>query len=602
MPFNPCGFAVQLLREEGTDLIRPFRDSEIEVTRRWYRVPDDAPWLPFPTTFRSTRWEPFPYLREGAGAVWPSEWEYSRAGVILGFDYEHICGNESDFLEGAEFDPAVDQLYDDEWIPLCCGRLSVCVTQLCDQQQVFSRPAMQLWTFPVPHQDATGETPTWLRQFALNQGNGVHNFPGQFQAFHPLGYDYPAVYSREIVADNLGFLQFQEEVWRFTPDTALSQYVESVGPTTTLEVGGVSGSLTLRIVGGVLTLSGVNATVDPDILPPFAPPYTQDWLEATGSTQANAAQLDNGNWVWGSIAPTRGLRLPAQSAARVLLTPYSSTTAALLYPPLGEAFQGESDNAPIAIGPGTDYAGQLLLTRYEEAVLGTPVIYWRVALLLDSPPAEGTVTSIAATSATSTLGVVVTNPTTTPSITITPDVALDDLVLLATVDELILGDGAGGLRSLALGDYLEEDSGQINVLPPTATSAQTVCAPFACTGTSGTYQASGNTIALPAAGTYLVTCKLRSVIRPGAAGAHQLLARLRNVTAGADIANSETMLAQSEASGAFAGGTSGFTAVVTVAGATTLELYIARTGTSWTTSLLASDSTGYSVIDAVRLS
>jgi len=47
--------------------------------------------------------------------------------------------------------------------------------------------------------------------------------------------------------------------------------------------------------------------------------------------------------------------------------------------------------------------------------------------------------------------------------------------------------------------------------------------------------------------------------------------------------------------------TSGFVAIVTVAGSKTYELYAARTGTAWTSSQFPSDGNGYSVIDWVKL-
>lgn len=147
-----------------------------------------------------------------------------------------------------------------------------------------------------------------------------------------------------------------------------------------------------------------------------------------------------------------------------------------------------------------------------------------------------------------------------------------------------------------------DGSADITVFAQSATNTgQTVCAAFTITGATGVYQATGNTIVLPAAGTYLVTGRVVGYLQPGAAGYHTVQCRLRNTTAGADLADSEIVCAGANVSGSFAAGTAAFSAIVTVAGATTLELYAARTGTVWTISNLTSNTDGRSVLDWVRL-
>jgi hypothetical protein len=138
-------------------------------------------------------------------------------------------------------------------------------------------------------------------------------------------------------------------------------------------------------------------------------------------------------------------------------------------------------------------------------------------------------------------------------------------------------------------------------LPSADTTAESVSGGFDITGSSGTYQATGLTIALPAAGTYLVTGRIRGRLLSPDAGGHWIVAKLRDNTAAADVPNSETMVILSATEDLAIQATAGFTAVVTVGGASTLELYAARFGTAWTTSSIGSDANGRTVLDWVRL-
>ena len=47
--------------------------------------------------------------------------------------------------------------------------------------------------------------------------------------------------------------------------------------------------------------------------------------------------------------------------------------------------------------------------------------------------------------------------------------------------------------------------------------------------------------------------------------------------------------------------TAGFSLIVTTAGAVTIELYAARTGSSWSASAINSDANGRSVIDWIKI-
>lgn len=124
MPYNPCGRVVDFARREYKTKCRFFRDSDTEVEIQWYRAADDAPSLPFPSAVMSLDWldngYDEPWLGE-VGEVWGEPRPYSFKGTPVGLTYDHICGTEEDFAEGAVFDPDREVKYDEQGLPLCCG-------------------------------------------------------------------------------------------------------------------------------------------------------------------------------------------------------------------------------------------------------------------------------------------------------------------------------------------------------------------------------------------------------------------------------------------------------------------------------------------------
>lgn len=353
MPFNPCGFKVQYLREEGTDVIRPFFDSELEVTRRWYRAADDAPWLPFASVFRSTRWEPFPYRRAGVGSVWPAGWRPLRVGEVQGFDYAHFCGDQSDFQGGAAFDPAADVVYDDEWIPDCCGRLSVCVTQLCSQDQENARPAAQLRSYPVPHQDATGTTPVVIQHWPSRAVPGDPSWPGYSAEWWPAGEDGDLATSHQVVSDELGQLQYRDDLWALPGGLTMRETRDADGFTFLLDDGATAGTLTARINAGKVELCGTNAVICEDLLPAALRPWKHAVVTAIGTDQAGAAQISTASVALSAGGTAgAGVRLPLGAVAptQISIANPSASRTFQIYPAVGETFVTPvSLNTPITI-------------------------------------------------------------------------------------------------------------------------------------------------------------------------------------------------------------------------------------------------------------
>lgn len=116
---------------------------------------------------------------------------------------------------------------------------------------------------------------------------------------------------------------------------------------------------------------------------------------------------------------------------------------------------------------------------------------------------------------------------------------------------------------------------------------------FSITGTSGTWQDTGLSIALPGAGTYLVQANVRGFGLYTAGTSGFLSAKLYNATDAADVANSERLIIYIDTSAQAHQVTIPITVIVTVAAAKTINLYAKRqTATTWTSSQIASDANG----------
>lgn len=600
MPFNPCGYRVEYIRQEGVDYIRPFRDSDIVVRRRWYRVPETAPPLPFPTIFRPTNIEPFPYLREGAGSVWPAEWEAKRIGELQGFDYTHFCGTKEDFQRGAVFDPLLNVQYDADWIPDCCGRDDMCTFNLCAQEQEHARPASQLRTYPIPHQDATDTTPVLIEHAGLNLGDHSPAWPGIGWEWKPGGELVDPVRQFQVIADENGDLQFQTDVWTFAVGS-IARTINATGYGLDFDLAGDVGGMALEFVGGLLTLTGTNLQVAKSILPPDTSYLNSDVIFGTSLITVPLAQIPPGvHWVNGTTSTTRFFQLVAADGAVCDVIP-NVLHGAVIFPPTGEAFYGLAANASISIINTTAVPTfGWRLTRSIEPSTGLG--FWGVEKYnLRGVITDGTVSAVGISTSSTGLTVGVTDPTTTPALTVNLDTAIQDVVAVASVDGIIAGDGAGGLLTISIGDWLTYAGGVLDVVPPTATNGHKLCSTFAVTAATGVFQATGDTFTLPTAGTYLITGRIRA----GLQGANLILSRmeakLRDTTAGADVTDSTAMIVRNIVSSQTFESTAGFSAIHTVTGASVIELYAARVGTTWTFSSILSDADGQTTFDWVRL-
>jgi len=115
---------VDFARRSYRTRVRPFFDSDEEVTFQWYRAADDAPKLG-PAAIISLDWLANGYDDRqkvlDVGEVPGTSRDYFQFRTPIGLDYEHVCGTPEVFADGASFDPDQDTQYDEQGLPLCCG-------------------------------------------------------------------------------------------------------------------------------------------------------------------------------------------------------------------------------------------------------------------------------------------------------------------------------------------------------------------------------------------------------------------------------------------------------------------------------------------------
>lgn len=102
----------------------PFRDDSTPVKMHWYVTEQDAPGLPFPTSYMSMDWMTYPWQKTRPGEIWLEPRKYNGDWGMAGRVSNHICGSEQDFLDGCVLDfeePEVQ--YDANGNPTCCDTL-----------------------------------------------------------------------------------------------------------------------------------------------------------------------------------------------------------------------------------------------------------------------------------------------------------------------------------------------------------------------------------------------------------------------------------------------------------------------------------------------
>lgn len=121
-PLNPCGAICDFLRRPYSVRCRPYRNSDREVTLKWYFANPDAVVLPFPTVFNSLLWAGNPWELSGPGEVYNAFRNSTTQRPAPGVSGQHQCGSAEDFAEGTVYDPALPPIvYNATGLPVCCN-------------------------------------------------------------------------------------------------------------------------------------------------------------------------------------------------------------------------------------------------------------------------------------------------------------------------------------------------------------------------------------------------------------------------------------------------------------------------------------------------
>lgn len=158
-----------------------------------------------------------------------------------------------------------------------------------------------------------------------------------------------------------------------------------------------------------------------------------------------------------------------------------------------------------------------------------------------------------------------------------------------TAGQVLTSTGAGSAPAMAA--------------PITATTGSAVLgSTFLITGASGVYQDTGLTLSLPSAGTYMLRGRILGNVNVLTSGPGFISCKFRDVTAGADVANSQTVIAFVQAINSTVIVTAPMLSILTVSGATSVNLYAARNlAGTYNTSELNSTSSGYTEISYIKI-
>lgn len=126
---------------------------------------------------------------------------------------------------------------------------------------------------------------------------------------------------------------------------------------------------------------------------------------------------------------------------------------------------------------------------------------------------------------------------------------------------------------------------------------------FTLTQANGTFEDTGLSITLPAAGTYAIWYNVRGVISFSVGSSALIACELYNSTDAAAVTDSQRLVVYYNVTGASWANSIGANALVTVAASKTIKLYAKRdSATTWTTSVIQSDTTnGRTAMGYVRI-
>lgn len=105
---------------------KPFRNSDIILTRTWYDVDDSTPYIPFVNCFMSAQTDPRGWTNEGPGAI--AGFPKRVPGKVIDTYSGRLCGDLDQWKHGAIYDPDREYFRDTNGVLGCCvGRQFWCV-------------------------------------------------------------------------------------------------------------------------------------------------------------------------------------------------------------------------------------------------------------------------------------------------------------------------------------------------------------------------------------------------------------------------------------------------------------------------------------------
>lgn len=138
-----------------------------------------------------------------------------------------------------------------------------------------------------------------------------------------------------------------------------------------------------------------------------------------------------------------------------------------------------------------------------------------------------------------------------------------------------------------------------------STDSTTLTSSHTITSSAGTYEDTGLTLTLPAAGTYLMTASVRGELQCSAGSAFWLSVRLYNQTDGAAVTDSERIVVGGTSTGFYYLNGSSSTWEVTVAASKEIRLQVKRDGSggpTYTVSFVGGDAQGKSNLTYTQVS
>jgi len=128
---------------------------------------------------------------------------------------------------------------------------------------------------------------------------------------------------------------------------------------------------------------------------------------------------------------------------------------------------------------------------------------------------------------------------------------------------------------------------------PNSAAQSSLAAAFALNAAVNVYQDTGLSVALPSAGTYVITCNVRATLKISGGTYGYIEFKLFNSTDAADVASSETLVVYINALNQTFAISASASLVVTVAAAKTIKLYAMRNGDgAFSSSSIDSDVAG----------